>query len=319
MGSDQTRPSYTCIRLSASSGQFVFCASRLCAGYSNMGKIVVCPLCACIYWLSVLSSVHPPKQPSSAYDSPNRETELEGTSAIASSIFPSPATSRIRDGAFSGRRPAASSLPQESSLLRQRLTSETELSSPTALVFHPDILSSPVAGEASLLPSVRARVVSLPALPSLSPCSCPTTPSPSPSSLLLRFRLPSRLRLPFFSGSVFPPVCLPDLPCPETPSRLPPLVVSPAAPLFSAFRTASVALSSFVHDVFHGNKFGIYVALERSDFAFAQILSLRLLGFLDSVSQKAHSHEQASIHHIRNEILAKIDASRRSLALESDR
>ncbi|KAL6009041.1 Fidgetin-like protein 1, partial [Asimina triloba] len=65
----------------------------------------------------------------------------------------------------------------------------------------------------------------------------------------------------------------------------------------------------------HSLLFGADVALERSDFISAQILSLRLLGFLDSVSQKAPSHEQAFIHHIRNEVLSKIDSARRSLAL----
>ncbi|KAL6001567.1 hypothetical protein ACLOJK_007305 [Asimina triloba] len=69
----------------------------------------------------------------------------------------------------------------------------------------------------------------------------------------------------------------------------------------------------------HSLLFGADAALERSDFPSAQKLSLCLLGFLDSVSQKAPSHEQASIHHIRNEVLVKIDAARRSLALESDR
>ncbi|KAL5985901.1 hypothetical protein ACLOJK_027891 [Asimina triloba] len=69
----------------------------------------------------------------------------------------------------------------------------------------------------------------------------------------------------------------------------------------------------------HSLLFGANAALERSDFASAQILSLRLLGFLHSVSQKAPSHEQASIHHICNVVLTKIDAARRSLALESDR
>ncbi|KAL6003375.1 Fidgetin-like protein 1 [Asimina triloba] len=57
----------------------------------------------------------------------------------------------------------------------------------------------------------------------------------------------------------------------------------------------------------HSLLFGADVALESSDFASAQILSLRLLGFLNFVSQKAPYHEQASIHHIRNEVLSKID------------
>ncbi|KAL6011062.1 Fidgetin-like protein 1 [Asimina triloba] len=69
----------------------------------------------------------------------------------------------------------------------------------------------------------------------------------------------------------------------------------------------------------HSLLFGADAALERSDFASAQILSLRLLGFLDSFSQKAPSHEQAFILPIRNEVLSKIDSARRSLAPESDR
>ncbi|KAL5984419.1 hypothetical protein ACLOJK_018524 [Asimina triloba] len=69
----------------------------------------------------------------------------------------------------------------------------------------------------------------------------------------------------------------------------------------------------------HSLLFGANAALERSNFASAQILSLRLLGFLDSVSQKAPYHEQASIHHIRNEVLSKIDSAHRCLALETDR
>ncbi|KAL5996737.1 hypothetical protein ACLOJK_007657 [Asimina triloba] len=61
----------------------------------------------------------------------------------------------------------------------------------------------------------------------------------------------------------------------------------------------------------HSLLFGADAALERSDFASAQILSLRLLGFLDFVSQKAPSHDQASIHHVHNKVLSKIDSSRR--------
>ncbi|KAL5980855.1 hypothetical protein ACLOJK_028775 [Asimina triloba] len=60
----------------------------------------------------------------------------------------------------------------------------------------------------------------------------------------------------------------------------------------------------------HSLFFGADTTLERSDFASAQILFLRLLGFLNSVSQKASSHEQASIHHIHNEVLMKFDSTR---------
>ncbi|XP_058093240.1 ATPase family AAA domain-containing protein FIGL1 isoform X2 [Magnolia sinica] len=69
----------------------------------------------------------------------------------------------------------------------------------------------------------------------------------------------------------------------------------------------------------HSLLFGADSALERADFTSAQILGLRLLGFLDSVSQNALDHELAFIHPIRTEILSKIDSARRSLAPESDR
>ncbi|KAL5996490.1 hypothetical protein ACLOJK_026570 [Asimina triloba] len=64
--------------------------------------------------------------------------------------------------------------------------------------------------------------------------------------------------------------------------------------------------------------FGADAALERSDFTSAQILSLRLLGFVDSVPQKAPFHEQAFILSICNEVLSKIDSDRWSLAPKTD-
>ncbi|XP_010250750.1 PREDICTED: fidgetin-like protein 1 [Nelumbo nucifera] len=67
----------------------------------------------------------------------------------------------------------------------------------------------------------------------------------------------------------------------------------------------------------HSLLFGADLALERKDFLTAQILGLRLLGFLDS---RSHNHvDEAFIHPIRSEISSKIDSARRSLAPESDR
>ncbi|OVA09515.1 AAA+ ATPase domain [Macleaya cordata] len=63
--------------------------------------------------------------------------------------------------------------------------------------------------------------------------------------------------------------------------------------------------------------FGVDRALEREDFSSAQILGLRLLGFLDSQSKS--DVDKAYIHPIRQEVRSKIDTATRSLATESDR
>ncbi|KAL4354649.1 hypothetical protein GQ457_06G040800 [Hibiscus cannabinus] len=63
--------------------------------------------------------------------------------------------------------------------------------------------------------------------------------------------------------------------------------------------------------------FGAELCLEKREFAPAQLLSLRLLGFLDS-----HSHSQldeAFIHPIRSDAVSKLDSARRALVQESDR
>ncbi|KAI3919595.1 hypothetical protein MKX01_018418 [Papaver californicum] len=63
--------------------------------------------------------------------------------------------------------------------------------------------------------------------------------------------------------------------------------------------------------------FGVDRALERQDFSAAQILGLRLLGFLDSHSK--NDLDNAFIHPIRQEVRSKVDIANRSLADESDR
>ncbi|XP_042496759.1 ATPase family AAA domain-containing protein FIGL1 [Macadamia integrifolia] len=67
----------------------------------------------------------------------------------------------------------------------------------------------------------------------------------------------------------------------------------------------------------HSLLFGADIALERRDFSSAQILGLRLLGFLDSHTR--NDIDEAFIHPIRREVASKIDTARRSLAPESDR
>ncbi|XVE84150.1 hypothetical protein DITRI_Ditri16bG0146800 [Diplodiscus trichospermus] len=67
----------------------------------------------------------------------------------------------------------------------------------------------------------------------------------------------------------------------------------------------------------HSLLFGAELCLEKQDFAAAQVLSLRLLGFLDS-----HSHSEVDevfIRPIRNDASSKLDAARRALVQESDR
>lgn len=65
------------------------------------------------------------------------------------------------------------------------------------------------------------------------------------------------------------------------------------------------------------HSFGADDALEKQDFVSAQILGLRLVGFLDS-----HCHsdiDEAFIYPIRREAMAKIVSARRSLIPDSDR
>lgn len=63
--------------------------------------------------------------------------------------------------------------------------------------------------------------------------------------------------------------------------------------------------------------FGADFALEKGDFSTAQLLGLRLLGFLDS--QTHTDVDQTFIQPIRREAVEKIHVARRSLTPESDR
>ncbi|CAN6709043.1 unnamed protein product [Malus baccata var. baccata] len=67
----------------------------------------------------------------------------------------------------------------------------------------------------------------------------------------------------------------------------------------------------------HSLSFGAELALERHDFSSAQILGLRLLGFLDSQSHSPLDH--AFIRPIRRETVAKLHAACRALIPLSDR
>ncbi|KAJ6298775.1 hypothetical protein OIU76_019851 [Salix suchowensis] len=67
----------------------------------------------------------------------------------------------------------------------------------------------------------------------------------------------------------------------------------------------------------HSLQFGADLALEKRDFSAAHLLSLRLLGFLDSHSLS--DADEALTRTIRSDAVSKLDSARRSLALESDR
>ncbi|KAJ7974798.1 Katanin p60 atpase-containing subunit a1 [Quillaja saponaria] len=67
----------------------------------------------------------------------------------------------------------------------------------------------------------------------------------------------------------------------------------------------------------HSLLFGVDLALEKKEYSSAQILGLRLIGFLES-----HCHsdvDDAFIRPIHREVLSKIDVARRSLIPDSDR
>ncbi|XP_019438661.1 PREDICTED: fidgetin-like protein 1 [Lupinus angustifolius] len=67
----------------------------------------------------------------------------------------------------------------------------------------------------------------------------------------------------------------------------------------------------------HSLHFGAELALDNNDFHSAHIFSLRLLGFLDSHTVSAV--DEAFVHPIRREVLAKVHSIRRSLVPHSDR
>ncbi|KAM6549588.1 hypothetical protein CsatB_021264 [Cannabis sativa] len=66
----------------------------------------------------------------------------------------------------------------------------------------------------------------------------------------------------------------------------------------------------------HSLHFGAETALKKRDFSSAQILGLRLLGFLDSHSHSELDH--AFVRPIRCEAISNIDSARRSLISDSD-
>lgn len=63
--------------------------------------------------------------------------------------------------------------------------------------------------------------------------------------------------------------------------------------------------------------FGADAALDKGDFGSAQVLSLGLIGFLDSRSQS--SVDEAFIRPIRREAVTRIGTARRALTPDSDR
>lgn len=67
----------------------------------------------------------------------------------------------------------------------------------------------------------------------------------------------------------------------------------------------------------HSLLFGADLALDKEDFSSAHLLSLRLIGFLDSRSQ--NDVDRAFIPPIRRDALSKLDTALRSLVPESDR
>ncbi|XAR52000.1 Microtubule-severing ATPase [Bertholletia excelsa] len=67
----------------------------------------------------------------------------------------------------------------------------------------------------------------------------------------------------------------------------------------------------------HSLLFGAELALQKGDFPLAQVLGLRLIGFLDSHSRD--DIDEAFIRPIRRDAWSKIDTARRSLIPESDR
>ncbi|KDP46288.1 hypothetical protein JCGZ_10128 [Jatropha curcas] len=67
----------------------------------------------------------------------------------------------------------------------------------------------------------------------------------------------------------------------------------------------------------HSLQFGVDLALERRDFAAAQVLGLRLLGFIESRSLT--DIDEALTRPIRRDAISKLDTVRQSLFPESDR
>lgn len=67
----------------------------------------------------------------------------------------------------------------------------------------------------------------------------------------------------------------------------------------------------------HSLKFGADYFLDKRDFSSVRLLSLRLLGFLDSHTQS--ETDEILTRPIRREAVAKLDEARRALVPDSDR
>nr|XP_043634786.1 ATPase family AAA domain-containing protein FIGL1 [Erigeron canadensis] len=65
-------------------------------------------------------------------------------------------------------------------------------------------------------------------------------------------------------------------------------------------------------------EFGAEKAIEKGDYSYAQLLSLRLIGFLDSQSLN-NDADEAYIRPIRREAISKLDSATQSLIPDSDR
>ncbi|MFS7956379.1 putative microtubule-severing ATPase [Helianthus anomalus] len=63
--------------------------------------------------------------------------------------------------------------------------------------------------------------------------------------------------------------------------------------------------------------FGADIAIQKGDYSYAQLLSLRLIGFLDS--QCLNDEDEALIRPIRREAVSKLESARQSLLADSDR
>ncbi|KAF5799635.1 putative microtubule-severing ATPase [Helianthus annuus] len=63
--------------------------------------------------------------------------------------------------------------------------------------------------------------------------------------------------------------------------------------------------------------FGADIAIQKGDYSYAQLLSLRLIGFLDS--HCLNDEDEALIRPIRREAVSKLESARQSLLADSDR
>ena len=64
-------------------------------------------------------------------------------------------------------------------------------------------------------------------------------------------------------------------------------------------------------------QFGAEIAIQNHDYAFAQLLLLRLIGFIDS--QTVSDLDEAFVRPIRREAVSMLDSATQSLVPDSDR